>query len=152
MRSVRMLVCFIYSQSCTCNSFCLAVFFMEIRPNWKLEGKKKGRGEWGREKEGKRERESCSCLFQALCYKIASWVWMKFLGPHLVQPRPPACAGEKRSLALLLPRQSAMDPHTLIQQSHLFKHLPLSFHLVKGFYCSLFCITILLFSPSDIKL
>lgn len=122
-------------------------------PNWKLEGKKKRQREMrGREEEGKKERESCSCLFQALCYKIASWVWMKFLGPHLVQPRPPACAGEKRNLALLLPLQSAMDPHTLIQQSHLFKHLPLSFHLVKGFYCSLFCITILLFSPSDIKL
>lgn len=25
-----------------------------------------------------KEREKC--LFQALCYKIASWVWMKILG------------------------------------------------------------------------
>lgn len=58
MRSVRMLVCFIYSQSCTCNSFCLAVFFMEIRPNWKLEGKKKRqRGMRKRERGKERKRK-----------------------------------------------------------------------------------------------
>lgn len=50
-----MLVCFMYSLSCTCKSFCLSVFFMEIRPNWKLEGKKRQRGMRGRE-EGKKEK------------------------------------------------------------------------------------------------
>lgn len=49
-----MLVCFIYSQSCACKSFCLSVFFTEIRPNWKLEGKKKAEGN-ERKREGGKE-------------------------------------------------------------------------------------------------
>lgn len=72
---------------------------------WEVDRKKKRYRE-----VGETERKKKLFMFiLSICYKIASQVWMKLLGPHLVQPRPPASAEEreKRSLALLLMLQSS---------------------------------------------
>lgn len=41
----------------------------------------------------RKKKKSAHIYFKHFATKIASWVWMKILGPHLVQPRPPASTG-----------------------------------------------------------
>ena len=114
--------------------------------------KKKGGGT-GREWEIQKKRKLRSCL--SICYKIASQVWMKLLGPHLVQPSPPASSRERRERSLALPLKLRSGPSVLTRRHDKMIHLGTlcsPFLSARGFYCSLFRTTVLLFSPSAIKL
>lgn len=114
---------------------------------------KKRRRDW--KGVGDSERKKTLFMFiLSICYKIASQVWMKLLGPHLVQPSPPASSREReRSLALPLKLRSR--PSVLTHRHDKMIHLGTlcsPFLSARGFYCSLFRTTVLLFSPSAIKL
>ena len=115
---------------------------------------KKRRRDW--KGVGDSERKKTLFMFiLSICYKIASQVWMKLLGPHLVQPSPPASSRERRERSLALPLKLRSRPSVLTHRHDKMIHLGTlcsPFLSARGFYCSLFRTTVLLFSPSAIKL
>lgn len=135
------------------NNFAHLYFYENNKSKGEVDRKKR-RGDW--EGVGDTERKKTLFMFiLSICYKIAAQVWMKLLGPHLVQPSPPASSRERREMSLALRLMLQSGPSVLTHWQDKMIHLGTRlspFLSARGFYCGLFRTTILLFSPSAIKL